>query len=93
MLGAGDKTGVSRVPCQFGVAERAGVTPGATVALKNGWLPLEATGDWQINSIGWVDGDGRNYLVAVLTKNNATEGYGIATIEGLASLIWTGLGT
>jgi hypothetical protein len=76
---------------QWGIT--SGVAPGVTVAVKNGWLPLESDGDWQINSIGWVDGDGRNYLVAVLTKNNATEGYGIATIEGLASLIWTGLGT
>jgi hypothetical protein len=30
--------------------------------------------------------------VAVLTKNNPTEGYGIQTIEGLSGLIWAGLG-
>ena len=33
----------------------AGVAAGSTVALKNGWLPLDA-GGWQVNSIGHVDG-------------------------------------
>jgi hypothetical protein len=37
-----------------------GVPPGVTVALKNGWLPLDGNGDWQVNSIGWVIGDGRD---------------------------------
>jgi hypothetical protein len=69
-----------------------GPLPGVTVAIKNGWLPLEAD-DWQVNSIGWVDGDGRNYLVAVLTESDGTESYGIDTIEGLSSLIWAQLGT
>jgi hypothetical protein len=66
----------------------AGVPDGVTVYLKNGWLPLEDDGDWQVNSIGWVDGDGRDYILAVLTKNNATEGYGIDTIDGLSQLVW-----
>jgi beta-lactamase class A len=69
----------------------AGVPAGVTVALKNGWLQLEDDGDWQVNSIGWVDGDGRDYLIAVLTKDNDTEGGGIATIEGLSSLVWNAL--
>jgi hypothetical protein len=68
----------------------AGVAPGTTVAIKNGWLPLDA-GGWQINSIGYVDGDGRDYLVAVLTNGNATEGQGIDTIEGLSELLWNEL--
>jgi beta-lactamase class A len=69
----------------------AGVPAGVTVALKNGWLPLEDDGDWQVNSIGWIDGDGRDYLIAVLTKNNDTEGDGIATVEGLSPLVWNAL--
>jgi beta-lactamase class A len=71
----------------------AGVPAGVTLALKNGWLPLVGDGDWQVNSIGWVDGGGRDYLIAVLTKNNDTEGDGIATIEGLSTLVWDGLGS
>ncbi len=65
----------------------AGVASGVTLALKNGWLPLEDD-DWQVNSIGWIDGDGRDYLLAVLTNEDPTEYYGIQTIQGLSSLIW-----
>jgi beta-lactamase class A len=66
----------------------AGVPSGVTVALKNGWLPLEDDGDWQINSIGWIDGDGRDYILAVLTKSNNSEGDGIDAIQGLSELVW-----
>ena len=47
-----------------------GVPAGVTVALKNGWLPLDIAdnSDYQINTIGWVDGDGRNYVLAVLCQ-------------------------
>lgn len=65
----------------------AGAPPGVTVALKNGWLPLDS-GGWQINSIGYIDGDGRDYVIAVLTSGDATEGEGIQTIQGLSSLVW-----
>ena len=69
-----------------------GVPAGVTVALKNGWLPLnDDNTDWQINSEGWVSGDGRDYLISVLTTGNPTEQYGIDTINGLSSLIWTAL--
>jgi beta-lactamase class A len=74
-------------------AQRWGVSGGVpahvTVALKNGWLPLEGTdGDWQINSVGWVAGGGRNYLMAVLTTGNPTEQYGIDTIDRLGAMVW-----
>jgi hypothetical protein len=66
-----------------------GVPAQATVALKNGWLPLEGTdSDWQINSVGWISGSGRNYLMAVLTTGNPTEQYGIDTIGLLAAMVW-----
>jgi hypothetical protein len=66
-----------------------GVPAQVTVALKNGWLPLNAAGtDWQVNSIGWVSGLGRNYLIAVLSTANPTETYGIATIDGLSAIVW-----
>jgi hypothetical protein len=68
----------------------AGVPSGVTVALKNGWLPVTTDG-WQINSIGWVDGDGRDYILAVLSSGNPTETYGIETTEGLSTLVWTTL--
>jgi hypothetical protein len=63
------------------------------VALKNGWLPLVgANSDWQVNSIGSIVGSGRRYLVAVMTNENPTEGYGIATIEHVSGAIWQALG-
>jgi Beta-lactamase enzyme family len=66
-----------------------GVPPGVTVALKNGWLPLDAAADdWQVNSVGWIRGDGRDYLMAVLTTGNATEQDGIDMINKLAGIVW-----
>jgi Beta-lactamase enzyme family len=69
-----------------------GVPGGVTVALKNGWLPLnDASTDWQVNSVGWISGAGRDYLIAVLSTGNPTEQYGIDTINGLSSLIWSAM--
>ncbi len=69
-----------------------GVPPGVRVALKNGWLPLDdARSDWQVNSVGWISGDGRDYMIAVLSTGNPTEQYGIDTISGLSSLVWTAM--
>jgi beta-lactamase class A len=74
-------------------SQRWGVTGGvpsrAEVALKNGWLPLTSAADnWQINSIGWVSGNGRNYVMAVLSTGNPTEQYGIDTIDQLSAMVW-----
>src|SRR5689334_17913233 len=70
-----------------------GVPAQVTVALKNGWLPMHGTGsDWQINSVGWISGSGRNYLMAVLSTGNPSEQYGIETIDALAATIWQRMG-
>ena len=78
-------------------AQRWGVSGGVparvTVALKNGWLPLHGTGsDWQINSVGWISGGDRNYLMAVLSTGNPSEQYGIDTIDELAATVWQRMG-
>jgi HAMP domain-containing protein len=67
----------------------AGPPSGATVAVKNGWLPIP--GGWQINSIGMIRGRHRFYLLAVMTNGNPTEGYGIDTIEGISQIVWAQL--
>lgn len=72
----------------FGVP--TGVPTGVRVAFKNGWVPI-VNGNWQINSIGWVDGDRTDYLLAILTNGNATEAYGIATTDGIARIVWAEL--
>ena len=69
----------------------AGVPAGTTVALKNGWLSL-GSNDWQVNSIGWVDGAGRNYVLAVLTTGSPNEMYGIDTVETVARSMFAKLG-
>lgn len=71
-----------------------GVLSGATVALKNGWLPhqLATNSDWQINSIGWISGHGRDYVLAVLTDHNPSMPYGIDTIDMIARSIYAELG-
>jgi hypothetical protein len=66
-----------------------GVPLGVTVALKNGFAVIDG---WQINTEAWVDGDGRNYLVAVLTDNNPTESYGIETVNSISAIVWNALG-
>jgi beta-lactamase class A len=70
-----------------------GVPAGVTVALKNGWLPLDgANTDWQINSIGWVSGGGRDYLLAMLSTGNPDEQYGIDTLNSVGSMVWSAMG-
>jgi Beta-lactamase enzyme family len=68
-----------------------GVPAGVTVALKNGWLPLSGQG-WQVNSVGWVDGDDRNYVLAVLSTDDPTEQYGIDTIQTISADVYDALG-
>jgi hypothetical protein len=78
--------------------------PDVTVALKNGWKTLPTCTDpidqcpWQVNSTGWVDGHGRDYVLTVLTTRDpvGTGGiygfdYGIETIQGVSQLIWDNL--
>ncbi|MGO8885396.1 MAG: serine hydrolase [Streptosporangiaceae bacterium] len=69
----------------------AGVRPGITVHVKNGWLPL-ATYGWRINSLGAFSGRGRSYQIVILTKNNPTMDYGIDTIQAAAEVINRDLG-
>jgi beta-lactamase class A len=75
---------------RWGVA--AGVAPTAVVALKNGWLPRSDPATWRVNSIGWVRGAQRNYVVAVLTDHNPSMRYGIDTIQQLSRMLWNRLG-
>lgn len=75
---------------RWGVSDS--VPAGLTVALNNGLLPLDAGNlDWQANSVGWVSGDGRNYLIAVLSTGNPSEQYGIDTLNHLGALAWSAL--
>jgi beta-lactamase class A len=64
----------------------AGVLARASVALKNGWLPLGA--GWEINSIGAIAGHDRDYLLAVLTSDDPSMAYGMQTIAAISRAVW-----
>lgn len=68
----------------------AGAPAGATVELKNGWLPHD--GAYRVNSIGHISDATHDYVVAVLTSTpgvgTSSFTYGIATIEGVTRLLW-----
>ncbi|MFF9037103.1 hypothetical protein ACF090_16710 [Streptomyces sp. NPDC014892] len=69
----------------WGVSAAAtGGAPGSGFALKNGWLPRTATGLWDINSVGRVSVDGREFLVAVVSDGHTTKAKGIASVEAAA---------
>jgi hypothetical protein len=65
---------------------------GVTVALKNGWVPLTSNTDWEVNTIGWVQGDGHDYLIALMTAHDPSEDYGINTLDALSKDIYDTLG-
>lgn len=62
-----------------------GAPPGVTAYVKNGWLP-DASG-WHINSIGAFTGQGRDYLIVVLSGGEPTMGYGVETIQAVAEAV------
>ena len=97
LLSTAERGYVARLMENIKPSQRWGVCDGVpaqvTVALKNGWLPLNDAGtDWQVNSVGWVSGLGRDYLIAVLSTGNPTEQYGIDTIDQLSGAVWRQLG-
>jgi hypothetical protein len=57
---------------------------GSDYMLKNGWLPRKITQLWEINSIGEVEHDGQEYLVAVLSSGNKTMDSGIGVVQQVA---------
>ncbi|MFF8585927.1 serine hydrolase [Streptomyces althioticus] len=58
--------------------------PGTRWAVKNGWLPRDATGLWVVNSTGYVTSGGRAYAVAVLSDGHASMAEGVARVEAAA---------
>ncbi|WP_079054170.1 serine hydrolase [Streptomyces graminilatus] len=70
----------------WGVSAAGGTrTAERRFALKNGWLPRTATGLWVINSVGRVTtAEGREFLVAVVSKGSTTKAKGISLVESAA---------
>ncbi|MER7764894.1 serine hydrolase [Streptomyces sp. NPDC097619] len=68
----------------------AGAPSTVKVHVKNGWLP-RATNGWRVHSVGAFQGGGNDYYLSVLTQDNASMDYGVATIQGIAKAIHKGL--
>lgn len=73
----------------------AGAPAGTTVLLKDGWLDdaetnsqYASTGDWLINSIGYLQQGGTTYAISILTDGNPSETNGIQTVQALAGATW-----
>ncbi|MFV2197404.1 serine hydrolase [Nocardiopsis sp. LOL_012] len=59
-----------------------------TVGLKNGWVPRDANdGLWNVNSVGYVAGEDREYLIAVLTDDHPDYFSGVELTEKLVSMV------
>ncbi|ADP78765.1 hypothetical protein FraEuI1c_0687 [Pseudofrankia inefficax] len=69
----------------------AGVPASVSVQLKNGWLPHGP--GWVVNSLAHVHGAGKDYVMAVYTRDSATEQTGINTIAGLSRIAWSAVPT
>jgi hypothetical protein len=59
----------------------------AIVAMKDGWYDEDPTG-WQVNTTGFVQYQGRFYLVTIMTQSDPSEEYGMNTVTTLSSDIW-----
>jgi hypothetical protein len=66
----------------------SGVPSGSLLAIKNGWSPY-VEGNWRINSVGWINGHGKNYVICVMTFQNPTMQYGIETIQYISRYVWS----
>ncbi|MYY86634.1 MULTISPECIES: serine hydrolase [unclassified Streptomyces] len=64
----------------------AGTPSGVSIHVKNGWLQRSTHG-WRVHSIGAFKGGGHDYTISVLTHDNSTMNYGVATIQGVAKAI------
>ena len=67
----------------------AGAPAGVSVALKNGWYPVN--GVWRVNSTGYVSGDGLDYALVVLSDGHRSEESGIDVVERVARAVHAGL--
>ncbi|MGW2488663.1 serine hydrolase [Streptomyces sp. NPDC001606] len=64
----------------------AGAPSSVHVHVKNGWLQRSTHG-WRVHSLGTFNGAGHDYMISVLTQDNSTMDYGVATIQNVARAI------
>jgi hypothetical protein len=69
----------------FGVV--AGTAPGSLRAIKTGRIPALGVR----NALGWVEGDGRDYLITILVQNGSDQ-LGEAAMDPVSSATWADFG-
>lgn len=63
------------------------------VHLKNGWVKFESSdGLWAVNSMGQVDGDGRSYRIAMMTRGSDFD-TGRETLDAIGRWVFDILGS
>jgi hypothetical protein len=71
-----------------------GIPTEVPVAVKDGWRSVpDGSGWWQSNSIGWVHGFGRDYLLVMLDQSPPEDPLtahqvGVATVNGIGLRVW-----
>ena len=95
VLSVADRAYIRSLMSQVTKTQRWGVAnppvTAATVALtKNGWLPYK--GVWRVNSMGYLEGQGRKYTLAMLSKSPKGFDYGVQTLNGLSTTLFAALG-
>jgi len=77
---------------RWGVPAGADTSGEEIVGVKDGWYPDDD--GWRVNSVGFITPltPGQSpYAIAVMTNEQTTQEYGIATIEGIAEPVWIDL--
>ncbi len=68
-------------------SQRWGIPPekphGLEIHFKGGWAPSGNPG-WTINQVAQLEGHGERFSIAVLSRQNPSMAYGVATIRGVA---------
>ncbi|PWJ25175.1 beta-lactamase family protein [Branchiibius hedensis] len=94
VLSVADRAYIRSLMSHVTTTQRWGVAnppvTGATIALtKNGWLPYK--GVWRVNSMGYLEGHGRKYTLAILSRSPKGFDYGVQTLNGLSTTLFTAL--
>lgn len=62
------------------------------VEMKDGWVILSNDNLWRVNSVGHVKGEGRDYILTILTGKNRTMGAGVTRCNDISKAVYSILG-
>lgn len=62
------------------------------VEMKDGWVVLSNDNLWRVNSVGHVKGNGRDYILTILTGKNRTMDAGVSRCNAVSKSVYSLLG-